>query len=235
MKWIGEKLWNPINIVIFGLFCVVLPIAVWKNLVTLDPALRILGVIVSWPMAVAIVLLAFFDRFQGGIDHFLHNVRSVQFPGGNVQVQAPGAGSVEAERVILTPQQRDEMMNYIAKLETSHSTTTATLEQVQQQLQTVNTLAFEWKFRFLNVFYVPATKQVLLWFAQYSPQTRESFHQAWQPVIADLNQRAIILDVLLQYGMVATDGTSIRITPEGYGFLQFIGLVPYAPPQPQRQ
>lgn len=235
MKWITEKLQNPINIVVFGLFCMVLPVAVWKNLVTFDPALKILGVIVSWPMAIAIVLLAFFDRFQGSIDQFLRNVRSLQFPGGNVQVQPPGSGtgSAEPDGVALSVEQRDNLARYIASLEQSRTDVTITRDQLQTQLQVVNMQMFEWKFSFLNVFYVFGTKQVLLWFAQHSPQTRETFHQAWQLNITDLNQRAVILDVLLQYCMLSTDGASIRITPEGYGFLQFIGLIPHAPAQPQ--
>lgn len=132
MKWISGRLCNPINIIMFGLFCVVLPIAVWKNLVTFDPVLKILGVIVSWPMAVAIILLAFFERFHGGIDQFLRNVRSLQFPGGNVQVQPPstGNGTTEAERVVLTTEQRDNLVSYIATLEQSRTDATATRDEL---------------------------------------------------------------------------------------------------------
>lgn len=233
MKWITDKLWLPINIIVFGLFCIVLPIAVWKGFVTLDPTLRLLAVLVSWPVAIVIISLVFFDRFRGAIDHFLRNVRSVQFPGGNVQVQSPdiGTSSGEAEGVVLTPEQRDALVNYIAELEQKHTDVTTNREQLQQQLQSATVQMFVWKFRFLDAFYVMATKQVLLWFASTSPQTCASFHQTWQRLITDANQRTVILGVLFQYGMLRPDGELIRITQEGYGFLQFVGLIPYAPTQ----
>lgn len=226
---------SPLAIATFGVFCVCLPIALWRGMVHLDPMLRILTATVTWPAAIVVVSLVFLGRFQGAVDFFLRNVRSVQFPGGNVQVQTPeNVAAANAGQIVLTPQQRDDLINHMSQLEQQHGAAAASCEELQRRLDATTMQMFDWKFQFLNQFFVFGTKQVLLWFAQNGPQNRQTFTQAWQPHVQDANQRGVILDVLLQHGMLDTDGTAIRITPEGYGFLQFIGLIPYAPPQGTR-
>jgi len=223
---------GPLAIATFGVFCICLPIALWRGLLHLDPVLKILTATVTWPAAIVIVSLVFLGRFQGAVDFFLRNVRSVQFPGGNVQVQsADNGGAANAGQVVLTAEQRDNLTNYMSELRQQHDAANASREELQGRLDATTMQMYQWKFSFLNQFFVFGTKQVLLWFAQNGLQSRQTFTQAWQPTIADANQRGVILDVLLQHGMLVTDGTAIRITPEGYGFLQFIGLIPYAPPQ----
>jgi len=223
---------DPLAIATFGVFCICLPIALWRGLLHLDPVLKILTAAITWPAAIVIVSLVFLGRFQGAIDFFLRNVRSVQFPGGNVQVQsADNAGAANAGQVVLSPEQRDNLVNYMSELRQQHDAANASREELQSRLDTTTMQMFQWKFSFLNQFFVFGTKQVLIWFAQNGPQSRQTFTQAWQPAIADANQRGVILEVLLHHGMIQPDGTAIRITPEGYGFLQFIGLIPYAPPQ----
>ena len=175
----------------------------------------------------------FFTRFQTSLDYFLRNIRSFQFPGGNIQTQAGTAAETGSlDNMVLTPEQRDQLINQMAQLdEQQNRDATASQEDLRRKLDTVTTHMLEWKFRYLSVFFVQGTKQILLWFAQCSPQSRESCNQIWQTAVPDANQRGIILDVLMHNGMLKTDGTTITITPEGYGFLQFIGLIPYAPPQ----
>lgn len=222
---------SPLAIATFGLFCLCLPIALLKDIVHVDPALKILTIVVSWPVAILIVSLVFLARFQGAIDSFLRNVRSVQFPGGNIQAQSPATVATSATgQIMLTAEQRDNWINYVSDLERQHHAANASSEELQTQLDSTSMTMFIWKFRYLNQFFAFATKQVLLWFAQTGPQTRDTFNQAWQIAISDVNQRGIILEVLLQFGMLVTGGTALQITPEGYRFLQFIGFIPYAPP-----
>jgi multidrug efflux pump subunit AcrA (membrane-fusion protein) len=223
---------GPLAIATFGVFCICLPIALWRGLLHFDPVLKILTATVTWPAAIVIVSLVFLGRFRGAVDFFLRNVRSVQFPGGNVQVQsADNGGAANAGQVVLSAEQRDNLTNYMSELRQQHDAANASREELQRRLDATTMQMYQWKFSFLNQFFVFGTKQVLLWFAQNGLQSRTTFTQAWQPTIADANQRGVILDVLLQHGMLVTEGTAIRITPEGYGFLQFIGLIPYAPPQ----
>jgi hypothetical protein len=40
-------------------------------------------------------------------------------------------------------------------------------------------------------------------------------------------ERGVILGVLLQYGMIESDDINLKITAQGYNFLQYIGLIPY--------
>jgi hypothetical protein len=172
---------GPLAIATFGVFCVCLPIILWRGLLHLDPVLKILTATVTWPAAIIIVSLVFIVRFQSAIDFFLRNVRSVHFPGGNVQVQSTeNAGATTSGQVVLTPEQRDNLINYMSELQQQHDAANATREDLQRRLDTTTMQMFEWKFSYLNQFFVFGTKQVLLWFAQNGLQNRQTFTQAWE-------------------------------------------------------
>jgi hypothetical protein len=63
------------------------------------------------------------------------------------------------------------------------------------------------------------------------PQTHQTYNQFWQTLVPDPNERDTILNVLLEQAMLKYEGTNIEITPEGYAFLQYVGLIPSPPPQ----
>ncbi|MFH1719574.1 MAG: hypothetical protein ABIF19_19660 [Planctomycetota bacterium] len=219
-------------IAVAGIFCICLPLAVWRGSVPAEAILKILDLAISWPLAILVISLVFFTRFQASLDYFLRNIRSFQFPGGNIQTQGGIAAEASSPgNIVLTTELRDQLIDHMAQLEQRNRDAAASQGELRGELNTVITHMFEWKFRYLSVFFVQGTKQILHWFAQCSPQSRASYNQLWQTVIPDANQRGIILDVLMQNGMLTTDGATISITPEGYGFLQFIGMIPYAPPQ----
>jgi hypothetical protein len=234
MKTPLRLLGAALAIVVFGIFCVSLPIALCKDMLPSDLVLKLLALLLSWPVSVLIMALVFLSRFQGAIDFFLRNVRSVNFPGGNVQIQPqtetkPTDTNTPPGTMVISAEQREQLGRYIQDLQQQHSAATAAKQDTEQRLKQAYTDSIAWKFSYLNLFYVPQTKQVLHWFAYHSPQTRESYNLSWQSYIQDSNQRGIVLDVLLQFNMLKMDNVNIAITPEGHGFLQFIGMIPYTP------
>lgn len=221
-------------IAVFAFLCIYLPIILWKQTLPADTIFRILSLLFSWPVTILIVALIFLSRFQSAIDYFLRNVRRINFPGGDVQLQQQTETkssdiSVPPGSMVITSEQQEQISRYIQDLQQQHSNTVVEKQNLKEQLRQVYMESIAWKFSYLNLFYVPQTKQVLFWFAHSSPQTRQSYDTAWQPSIQDNNQRIVILDVLLNFNMLKADGVNITITTEGHNFLQFIGMIPRPP------
>ena len=113
------------------------------------------------------------------------------------------------------------MRQYIMNL---HNTASAQQQDLKKQLTEAQYTSLIWKFAYLNQFYVPVTKQVLIWFSVNSPQSVQSFHITWQAQIPDQTQREAVLKVLTQFGMLQEKDQMVSITPEGGYFLQYLGL-----------
>ncbi|MFH1771233.1 MAG: hypothetical protein ABH872_00250 [Candidatus Omnitrophota bacterium] len=190
---------------------------------------------VAWPVTVLTLFLIFFSKFRGAFDYFLRNIRTVRFPGGSVETQNTSTSSGEAPRedkqgdITLTEEQTEYLEGYIKNLQNEHSLAHKEKQDLQTQLANAYVYTYAWKFEYLKLFYVPNTKNVLFWFTNNSPQTRESYHKFWQFSIPLINERNIILDVLVRYGMIESDGVNYKITEQGYSFLQYVGSIPYAP------
>lgn len=194
--------------------------------------IRLASVLISWPIAVTVISLVFFSRFKGAIDQFLRDVKRVNFPGGAVERQPVGTSddSRRAEgTTILSREQTEQLTQFIDKLTRDKHLANKTIEDCEKRVTEASITSYRWKFGYLNNFFVHNTKQVLLWFAYHSPQSRQAFHQAWQHLIPSVNERETIISVCIQYGVLRADGNNLNITQEGQAFLQYIGLIPSAP------
>jgi hypothetical protein len=90
-----------------------------------------------------------------------------------------------------------------------------------------------WKLQFLNQFLVHNTKSVLAWFATIPAATFADYDRAWRHTIADGDQRATVVDALVQYGLLAHAQDGLRITDDGRNALEFfksVTPVPFAVP-----
>lgn len=227
-----------LGIIAFGLFCISLPFLIYKGSVNIDIFVRLASLLISWPVAIIVLALVILSRFRASIDFFLRNIRAVNFPGGNVQVQSQPSGTGDAKEedpgdaIQLTHEQSEELSKFISELQQNLNLASKEKGDLEKQVIHAYRQAYEWKFAYLNSFYVLNTKNVLSWFSRFSPQTKQSFNQCWQQTIPDNDERNVILDVLVQYGMLQSDGISYQITTQGYHFLQYIGYIPYTPIQP---
>ena len=52
------------------------------------------------------------------------------------------------------------------------------------------------------------------------------FHSWWLPLMTDVEQRAIILGVLRNHGLIALKGELIEVTEKGREYLAFRGPLP---------
>lgn len=231
-----RKNWWSISIIliVFGLFCIVIPIEAWKGNVSINIIVDIVSIFISWPVAVLVIGLLFILRFQSAIDFYLRNIGLMKLPGG-VEIQSQQStndttsNSESQKNLVLTPEQQKNIEDFIVDLEGKQKLSEEERRALSQRLDEMSHIAIEWKFRYLNMFLVLNTKNVLHWFSNNSPQTRESYNTLWHSIINDEEQRSIILDVLIFYGLLLEANGFINITDHGYSFLQFIGLIPPTP------
>lgn len=219
-----------------GIFCICLPILVWKGEIHIDHFMTIFSTIISWPVAIVIVVILFIRRFHDALDHFLRNVSSIKGPGG-FAVQKQTEENVDKlgpnrEGAFLLFEQQGQIQQIIKELTEESELNATQREEVQKQLENMISMASHWKFQYLNLFFIHSTKQVLLWFANVQTQTKEIYNQSWQSVIGDAKQREIILDVLTYNGMLESAGINLTITQHGYDFLTHIGFIPSHPVAP---
>ena len=233
-----HRLWLALLIVILGgTFGIALPILAWRRSLTSDDFLAVAKLLLSWPVVVAGVGLYFLARFQPAIDTLLRHVGSMRLPGGvDIQIQQPDAArsatTPASGSLSLSPDQQAELERFIEDLSARAQLTEAAKQDLERQYHEALVESIGWKWRYLNLFLAPITKQVLRWFADNSgrPVQRNQFHSLWVPAINDSSQRETILDVLVENQLVDARGLNLSLSTEGYRYLVWAGMIPPPPP-----
>jgi uncharacterized integral membrane protein len=223
-----------VGIIIFGAILIFMALFIANQTQSTDSVLKFIGIIISWPVALTIISLIFIFRFRGALDYFLRNIRSVNFPGGTINVQKESIEIEEfdkekSELISFTPEETDEIAGIIRDLQDKQTVAAESKSRLENKLQEAYYYVTIWKFAYLNLFFVPNTKNVIEWFSRNQAQTRSVFHECWQNVIADAIEREKILEVAITHGILESDGNNIHITRHGFSFLQYIGRIPYEP------
>ena len=216
-----------IKIVIIAVLCIWMPIILWHNPLSFESFVKLVELLISWPMVIAFLAMIILTRFKSAIDHLLRNIRSVSFPGGNIQTQAAGDSTDGSEDSDSIREYTNSQQPHFAAFSGQQQ------NELQEQLRDAKYSSSMWKFSYLNMFYVPITKQVLLWLSGNPSQTKQNFHLMWQSQIPDPTQRETILNVLIRYGMLQVQATTLSVTNEGEYFLRYLGLKPSAPENTQ--
>lgn len=233
-----KKYWIYIIALLISILIIGGPIVlIFFDVFQISDSLDLLKILISWPIAAIILGLFFMSNFRTSIETFLINIGSMKLPGGlEIQRQDqpnPIKDNKKLDDAILSEDTHamNEIESTLDEISQDENITEAEVQQLKYQYQQTAYTARWWKFAYLNLFFVPQTKKVLSWFANNPPQTRQSYNTLWLPYIIDQNQRNIILSVLLQNEMLLEENSQIKIAPEGFSFLQYIGSIPFAPPQ----
>lgn len=209
--------------------------------------LKALDIVISWPLAVLVLGLAFGVTFRNELSQFIRNIGLIRFPGGteiHSSQQAPETTeastsrtptSTGREKVTLTAEQQTLLRTYMENLTKQASDAQ---EEKKQILDTVIKVVSEkqkevvyWWFQYLSLFFVPATKLVLQWFSsQTVPPTKDFYEEFWKGAIPDPKERETILMVLLHHQLLQPKPAVIEITQAGRDFLSFLtsGRLPWA-------
>ena len=197
--------------------------------------IKILEVTLSWPVAVLVIFVIFFVKFNVAIEAFLKNIKSIKTPwGGEVQTQTQTqtiSNDAEKEKGrYISPEEEKKLEEGIRNLLERDQLTLSQKEKLEQEVEKAYNSVRHWKFTYLNIFFIPITKQVLNWAATIKNFDKQFYHIVWSLTIPEESNRNVILDVLTSNFMLETlDGINYKITSHGYEFLQFIG---YIPPKP---
>jgi len=133
----------------------------------------------------------------------------------NLQAPSPGTDG-------LTPAHEEVIRNLQAEKEVSEKEK----GDLKAQVAANQVLGYGWKFAYLNLFFVPYTKYILLWLHSNPNQSRDAFHTNWGTTIPALTERDTILSVLITNGLVIETDSQLSVTQEGLAFLRWIGSVP---------
>ena len=228
-----------IVITIAGVMLLLVPILAWRGQfdVFSSPSFKdfvsLLAVLISWPAAVVLIALLFMKKFTGSIDTYLRSIGKIKLPGG-VELQSNQGTADDGEGIppgalVLSHEQQQQIAESIRDLEQQRNLSAEERAAIQRDFEQMAGFVIDWKFRFLNLFLVDNSKNVLHWFSANPPQTRASYDALWNAVIPDQNERCAILDALLHMGLLREQDGVVRIDPHGYSFLQFIGVIPQPP------
>ena len=99
-----------IKIGIIAVLCIWMPIILWHNPLSFESFVKLVELLISWPMVVAFLAMIILTRFKSAIDHLLRNIRSVSFPGGNIQ-NAPVGPSDAAPAGVSTGGSEDQIQS----------------------------------------------------------------------------------------------------------------------------
>ena len=206
---------------------------VWRGEFPVDQTFEMARLLLSWPVVVLVLAFFFLCKFDPQIRCYIENM-ILRLPGGTViRSQAPPPAEPNPSTAILSPAKREELLRTLGELRAQREWTETERREILAAYQKAVEDIQLWKFNFLNLFYIPRTKDVLRWLRSFPGQTRQSYNTAWESYIPDLTQRGIILDVLFFHSMAREGDGVIRVTAEGEKFLTWFSLYGTPPAAPR--
>ena len=227
--------WWQTSFVIFvaGVSFVVLPELAGKGLLSLPntPTVReiidFIAIFISWPAAAVFIAYYFLNKFHSALDTYLRSIGLLKLPGG-VEIQTLQKENIESnqpdenQNFVLTPEDQASIKAFISSLVETANLSEGAKSSLEEQFDEMSHIAIQWKFRFLDQFFVFNTRRVLHWFSRVQPQPRDGYLTIWETSIPDVDQRQLILNLLLHFGLLIEKNGLFQITDHGYSFLQFI-------------
>lgn len=192
----------------------------------------------SWPVISLIISLYVITKFSESIKIFLENVKTFK------------AGSLEMTTQSRSPQQevtsvevKDELKekgitlsnDQIQTIENEFDKVVKEKQNIEQEVgtqkETINYLAVKaelYEFAYLNLYFVPNTKNVLLWFNSQNSCTHQYFIYNYQLPSVIINpdaEKEAIFNALITNQLLDHDLSLIKINDKGKRFLKFIGYI----------
>jgi len=224
-------------------FLFVLGTIVLRSTDHVQVAIELLKVIIAWPPIFLFLALLFMRRYPNEIRSFLSRAIKVgpleaqQLPPVKPEEPAPKALPADALPTEEAPErmgkaEADEEGEGQAEPSSAHGSTLSEQQPAPQEepgtvevpRELLRYLAHDregWKFQFLNQFLVHNTKSVLDWFAQRAAASLEEYDRTWRFSIPEPEQRARVVDALLQYGLLKFGQNGLEITDEGRRALEY--------------
>lgn len=142
--------------------------------------LDVLRTLLSWPVAILVLVLAFFVLFQVPIALLLREAGEFALPWLHYK-RRPQEPSVHDAK---PPTEEEERISQIVQeaKNTAEATTRGVLKQLPSQLEQQRKEAEQWWLRYLDAFLQPETKEALRWIADRPEGVLlDEFNAKWRP------------------------------------------------------
>lgn len=178
--------------------------------------LEYLRVVLSAPPMVAAVTLTFLLVFRGALRGLISRIATIKLPGGSelTAIQDPAPAPEKP------PQLPRAAPGDAPALPASLPPENAA--EVRELFEAERARAYLWEYRYLNLFLVERTVSVLEWLADVKSRPSLSMYDSlWTPRIPDVEQRKVVVDVLLSHHLVQQVNGLLEITPKGREYLEW--------------
>jgi hypothetical protein len=185
--------------------------------------LEYLRVILSAPPMVAVTVSIFLILFREDIKALLLRVASIRLPGG-AEVLTPQRQRQEGEIKNPLPQVQPPVVE-IPNLSAQQR------QEIENLIKSERANAYQWEYRYLNLFLVRGTQVVLDWLASIPQPVSIHFASSfWLPVIPSTDERFAIFKALEAHQLIQIKGDGIEVTPKGREYIQWRGPLPPVDP-----
>ncbi|MHB1131669.1 MAG: hypothetical protein ACYC4L_04705 [Chloroflexota bacterium] len=212
-----------------------------------EAALKVIEKVADWPFVLLVLGFCAGLVYREQIGRLIDRVISLEGPGGwkaqtsqpsnspapptlspNPADLAPAGGT----KTLTAPASVNLVTGEQVKVEEGKTpsvaaTTEEDADLLRKALSDRDQAVWYWYFRYLSVFLVPLTQAVLRWFSIWTlPIPEADYHNWFAKSVPDHLQRQIMIDVLLQNGLLHKSDEGFVITDTGRRFLAFIGPTP---------
>lgn len=214
-KWpIGRYWLIGAAVVVSLLFIVVL----WLGPERGNRALSLTRALLNWPVIAGLLVAFLSTKFHAEVAQFVRE--------HDLRVQTKRGTTWEANRQQPGPEvPEDEIPTDEPPQESGPTFSKADVDNALGMAAGYYTQAVTWFHKYLDVFFVPTTKRVLRWLADYGPVTWQQFETSWMSFIPDPTQRATVLNVLFANELIQQAGDLISVTEVGRAYLGHLASV----------
>jgi len=172
--------------------------------------------IFSWPIITLILVMIFLLKYHESISDFIKNIKTAKGPGFEIIRKQENKGK---NKLTVEKSEADKLTYELTQSIVDNVEKDKLIDEAKIIIPQLASGMQFYKFEYLDLFFVPITKNVLDWFNTIIKSTKEAYKLSWLSIIKNEEQTETILSVLLAQNMLEDLGSSINITDEGRNFL----------------
>lgn len=183
----------------------------------------LLQILLSAPSVALIVFVVALWLFRADFRALMRRIATLRFPGGEIttsqalRAEEPPAAD-NAQPLGATP---------APDLPQNLHLTPEAQTRVLELFQAERARAYLWEYRYLNMFLVRHTQQVLDWLVGLPQRTTfQMFDAFWAPAIPTAQERKAVIGALETHHLIQFEGDLIDVTPKGREYSQWRGPLP---------
>jgi hypothetical protein len=189
----------------------------------MDNFIKILEILLSWPVAFLIVSLVVIKNFGREVRVYLSNVIRIKLPGGTELERQP-ISSPETVPILATKPDDNKYTGVQKKIANFVNEELKRTKIQSSDLENEFNKAYIgghiYKFLYLNEFFVDKTKAILRLLSEKQSFSREEFDEIVEPVIKSYQEEETIFNLFIKFGMVSKNNVTYSVTKQGSLFVE---------------